>query len=237
MQTATPTLSAVAAAVALGLFYDSETTGLPEWGMPSEDPCQPHIVGLCAKLVNLETREVVKEFDVLVKPDGWTWDDSATSEDAAFKAHGITVARATAEGIPEKDATQMLLDMVAMGEQLGAVTLIGHNESFDRRMVRIALKRYFDRALAEGEADPGDQPSDKWKNQVAYCTCWQAHKFTKLPKNKKPKLVEAFQHFTGRAMEGAHSAGGDVDGCMTVYWAIQDLLNPPAAVAPELQAA
>lgn len=239
METAetTATLTPVAAAVALGLFYDTETTGLPDWGTPSEDPCQPHIVNLCAKLVNLETREILNAFDVLIKPEGWAWDDSDTSEDAAFLTHRITMARAAAEGIPEKEAVDMLLAMVATGEQLGTVILVGHNESFDRRMVRIALKRYFDRPLAEGEADPGDQPSDAWKAMTAFCTCWQAHKFTKLPKNKKPKLTEAYQHFFGQPMEGAHSASGDVAGCKAVYFAIQDLLNPPAPVTPELQAA
>lgn len=215
----------------LMLVYDTETCGIPLWKEPSDHPDQPHIVELAGKLVNIDTRAVVDQMNVIIKPDGWIIPEETTA------IHGVTMERAMEDGIPEQEALGLLLEMLAIGEQLGEVELVGHNESFDRRMVRIALKRYFDRPLAEGEADPGDQPSDKWKNQVAYCTCWQAHKFTKLPKNKKPKLVEAFTHFTGQPMAGAHSAGGDVDGCMTVYFAIQDLLNPPAAVAPELQAA
>jgi DNA polymerase-3 subunit epsilon len=85
------------------LVYDSETTNLPIWKEPSDHPGQPHIVELAAKLVNLENREVINQMCVIIKPDGWAWDDSATTADVAFKTHGITMERAMDEGIPEKD--------------------------------------------------------------------------------------------------------------------------------------
>ncbi|HFO1417848.1 TPA: hypothetical protein ACHIWN_005760 [Pseudomonas aeruginosa] len=31
-------------------IFDFETTGIPEWKLPSEDPCQPHIVEVAALL-------------------------------------------------------------------------------------------------------------------------------------------------------------------------------------------
>lgn len=34
----------------LGIFFDTETQGLPLWNDPSEDPRQPHIVQLAAAL-------------------------------------------------------------------------------------------------------------------------------------------------------------------------------------------
>jgi len=212
-------------ATALGLFFDTETTGLPLWKEPSEDPGQPHIVQLAAKLVNLETREVVKSMDVLVKPDGWSWDDSATSEDPAFLAHRITMERATAEGIPEAEA---LAQFLAMTEELGTDgEVIGHNVSFDKRIVRIAIKRYLD---PQGEDVPSPV-SDAFKARPDFCTMWKSKPICRLPGNKLPKLTEAFLHFTGKPMEGAHSADGDVDGCITVYFAMKDVEAPALKAA------
>ena len=206
-------------ALALGLFLDTETTGLPIWSEPSESPGQPHMVQLAAKLVNLDTREVVKSMDVIVKPDGWVIPDDVIA------VHGITNERAAADGIPEREAVLQFLAMVA--ELAPDEEAIGHNESFDKRIVRMAAKRYLDPGTPETQV----LPSERWKAVKSFCTCWKARPHTKLPKNKLPKLTEAYQHFTGKPMEGAHSAGGDVDGCIAVFFAIRD------AEAPVLQAA
>ncbi len=64
---------------------------------------------------------------------------------------------------------------------------------------------------------------------------WKSKPHTQLPGNKHPKLTEAFQHFTGKAMEGAHSAGGDVNGCIEVFFGIKDA--EAAAAAPQPLAA
>ena len=61
------------------LFYDTETTGMPLWDQPSEDPQQPHIVQLCAWLVDPDTRKTVAGIDLIVKPDGWEVPPAATS--------------------------------------------------------------------------------------------------------------------------------------------------------------
>jgi DNA polymerase-3 subunit epsilon len=204
METITPQTPATPDAFAL--FYDTETTGLPLWKEPSDHVDQPHIVQLAAKLVNLATREVLKSMDVIIRPDGWVIPDDVIA------VHGITNERAAAEGIPEAEAIDQLLAM------WGDVELIGHNESFDRRIVRIATKRHID----PRDPDLAIPVSDEWKAAKSYCTCYKARAHTKLDKNKLPKLTEAYQHFFGKPMEGAHSAGGDVDGCIAVYFAIQD---------------
>lgn len=197
----------------LALVYDTETSSLPLWKEPSGHPDQPHIVELAAKRVNLDTREVVSKMNVIIKPDGWIIPADVTA------IHGITMERAMDEGIPEKDAVEMLLAM------WDGVLLIGHNESFDRRMVRIGIKRFLDPIAA----DPTQLLSETWKAAKADCTCWLSRPYTKLPKNKSPKLTEAYLHFFGKSMEGAHTAMGDVDGCLEVFWAIKDLQTKQAA--------
>jgi DNA polymerase-3 subunit epsilon len=188
----------------LALFYDTETTGLPLFKEPSEHPDQPHIVQLAACLVDLDTRNTIASMDVIVQPSGFTISDEVAA------IHGITTEHAMDVGIPEKMALDML--MALWNERLR----IGHNESFDARIVRIAQSRF---GKSESELT-------LWKAGQAECTCWMARPHTKLEKNKLPKLGEAYQHFIGAPMEHAHSAMADVQGCMAVYFAMQDL---PAA--------
>ena len=211
--TVTPIVAAAASVASCVLIYDTETTGLPLWKEPSDHPGQPHLVQIACKLVNLDTRAVIKAMDVIVKPDGWVIPQDC------IDIHGITNERAAAEGIPEKEAVEQLLAIIVEAEEAGAtIELVGHNESFDRRIVRIAIKRHLDPLAAEGAT----LPSDVWKDRKSFCTMWKAKPHTKLPGNKHPKLTEAYLHFTGQAMQGAHSAGGDVDGCMAVFFAIKD---------------
>lgn len=181
-------------------FYDTETTGIPEWSIPSDDPSQPHIVSLAALKCDAYTRQVVSSLNLVIRPDGWTIPDET------IEIHGITNEQAAAYGVPEELAVAMFLAFV--GDDGIAV---GHNESFDRRMVRIALKRYdiFDEEVMEEWA----------KKERHLCTMWEARS---IMGGKKPKLSEAYAHFIGEPMSDAHSAHGDAKSCMELYWAMQD---------------
>jgi len=46
---------------------------------------------------------------------------------------------------------------------------------------------------------------------------------------KYPKLIDAYRHFFGGMFEGQHSAMGDVNACIVVYFAIKDLESQKAA--------
>lgn len=196
----------------LALAYDTETTGLPLWNDPSDDPRQPHIVQLAAALVDLDTRRTIAGMDVIVKPDGWTIPDEVAA------IHGITTEHALQVGIDESLAVDMLLGLWEGRAR------IAHNESFDARIVRIALKRYgYDAAM------------EAWKAAKVECTQALATPILKLPPTEKMKaarrfhhksanLGEAYQHFTGRPLENAHSAMADVQACIAVYFAIRDQL-------------
>ncbi|THF58042.1 3'-5' exonuclease [Pseudothauera rhizosphaerae] len=192
------------------LFYDSETSGLPLFSEPSEHPDQPHIVQLAALLVDPESRETIASMDVIVRPAGWTIPDEVAA------VHGITTERATAVGVSESIALGLFLDLWGC-----AGLRIGHNESFDARIIRIAQHRF----------DCGEL--DAWKEGAAECTARLATPICALPPTEKmkaakrfhyktPNLGEAYRHFTGRELENAHSAMADVQACRDVYFAIKD---------------
>jgi DNA polymerase III subunit epsilon len=194
----------------LAAFYDTETTGLPLWGDPSDHPKQPHIVQLGALLVDLDTRSTVATIDVIVRPQGWDIPPDVTA------IHGITTEHAREVGIPEKLALRMLLALTE-----GRVR-IAHNESFDARIVRIGLKRYFD-----------EQTVKAWADGQSECTADLATPILELPPTekmvragfKKPKranLREAYRHFFRHDFAGAHSALADAQACRDVYLAIRE---------------
>lgn len=194
----------------LALVYDTETTGLPDFKAPSESPHQPHIVQLGARLLDLDTREIISTLDVVIRPDGWEIPAEVSD------IHGITTEKALAVGVSESLAMGMLLDMWERAE-----CRIGHNEGFDARIVRIAQHRFDDARI------------DAWKAGVAQCTQIIATPILKLPptakmlkagfnKHKSANLSEAYEFFTGRQLVNAHSALADVDACIAVYFAAQD---------------
>lgn len=209
----------------LALFYDCETSGLPLWNDPSEDPRQPHIVQLGARLVDIEARKVISTLDVIVRPDGW----EIPAEVSAI--HGITTEMAMDVGVSESMALGMLLSLWGGDGATPPRLRVGHNESFDARIIRIAALRYEDEPLA-----------DRWKDSFSQCTAKMATQIMKLPPTAKmiaarrnhpktPNLGEAYRFFTGRELEGAHSALVDVDACMAVFFAIVDGATEPALAA------
>ena len=197
----------------IGLFYDTETTGLPLFSEPSEDPRQPHMVQLAACLVDIDTRKTIASMDVIVRPSGWEIPEGVAA------IHGITTERALQVGISESLAVELLMELWNNCD-----LRIAHNESFDMRIVRIALMRHNEKI--------GRDP-DQWKAGVAACTQALSTPILKLPPTEKmlaagrrgaksANLGEAYKHFTGNELAGAHTAMVDVQACMAVYFAIKD---------------
>ena len=193
----------------LALFYDTETTGLPDFKAPSEAAHQPHIVQLAALLVDLDTRQTIQSMDVIVRPDGWTIPDEVAA------VHGITAEYAAEVGIPESLALSMFMELWCGRSR------IAHNEQFDARIVRIALMRY-----------RSEDSAEIWKSGPAECTARMATPICALPPtdkmkavgrfhHKTPNLGEAYRHFTGNDLQNAHSARADVLACRDVYFAIK----------------
>tara|TARA_Y100001949_G_C15960028_1_gene318795 strand:+ start:725 stop:1324 length:600 start_codon:yes stop_codon:yes gene_type:complete len=191
------------------IFYDTETTGLPIWKEPSESENQPHIVQLGAILADADSREVIQRLDVIIKPEGWVIPEEAT------ETHGITNELATTVGVSEADAVALFLQM-----QHGALR-VAHNKTFDHRIVRIATKRFSDFSKETEEAWALKERHD--------CTMAMSKPILELPPRgrfgfKAPKLTEAYEFFTGKQLENAHTAMADAEACMAVYWGVKDHL-------------
>ncbi len=178
----------------LKLFYDTETTGIPDWHAPSDGDQQPHIVQLAALLVDVDTQQTIQSLNLIVKPDGWEIPQEITD------IHGITTEYAQAVGIPERQALETFLALWNGRER------IAHNQSFDARIIRIATKRY-----------SSEDVIDAWKEGPADCTGRLTRPILELP--KMPKLSEACEHF-GIELTDAHTAVADATACRDLYFAL-----------------
>ena len=192
------------------LAYDTETTGLPDWKNPSGGETQPHIVQIAAILADEDTKRVLGSIDLIIKPDGWEIPEET------IEIHGITNEMAQAAGIPEKEALEMFLKLAGKTDKL-----VAHNRTFDKRIIRIATKRY-----------SSDEAIESWSgNKDSHdCTMLLAKPIMEmLPKgrfgSKNPKLEEAYKFFTGNELENAHNAMADAQACMEVYWGIKEKLS------------
>lgn len=180
------------------LFKDTESTGLPDWKSPSDAEHQPHLVQLGAMLVDEESREVVKELELIIKPDGWVIPDEVA------KIHGITTEIALRDGVPEIEALNQLMEM------WDGCKRVSHNKTFDQRIIRIAAKRYLD-----------DAASERWADKDSYlCTM---RMFQQQFGGKNTSLSTCFEKLTGKTLENAHTAMADTKACMEIYWALVDL--------------
>jgi DNA polymerase-3 subunit epsilon len=209
------------------LFYDTETTGLPLFSEPSEDPRQPHIVQIAALLVDVDTRKVHGSLDLTVLHDGWE------SEPKAFEAHGITAEHANQVGVPEHLALALFLELWSR-----AAVRIGHNEQFDARIVRIGMMRH----ASEIDCELYD-----WKGGRAECTQALSTPILRLPptermksagfnKFKSANLREAYKHFYGSDLVGAHTAMADAQACQYVWFAIKGGARAVPAAAASVHA-
>lgn len=196
--------------------YDTETTGLPLFRDPSDDPRQPHLVDICIMAYSADGA-LVDSFEAMVRPNGWVIPAEVTA------IHGITNEMAMDLGIPESEA---LDGFMAIHDRAGL--RIAHNISFDDRIMRIALSRY-----------RGKEAADAFKTTPGYCTCQNSKNLVQCPPTAKmiaagfgrqfkvPTVAEALRHFTGEELVGGHRARPDTEACARVYFAI----NPPVIAA------
>lgn len=183
------------------LFFDTETSGLPDFNKRASDPTQPHIVQLACELTD-HLGSVIESHNVLIRPDGWTI-PKETSD-----IHGITNETAQV-GIAESVAASLFMDMVKK-----ANLLVAHNIKFDKFMARIAMRRF---GLLSDEQD------EWWKALPQFCTMQNTTDLCRLPgkiegRYKFPKLQEAYFHIFNREFDDAHDALADVNACKEIFF-------------------
>lgn len=192
------------------MVFDTETSGLPLWGEPSEDKRQPHVVQYTAVLTDADTQQEMDFVNLLVKPDGWT------IEPDAMKAHGISMETLLAEGGPESAAVEAFASMAKKAD-----LVVGYNVAFDLRIMRIAMLRF-------GYTKDGvDQFA---REQVRkHCCQVQATPLARIPPTDKmmqagrktwktPNLGEAVKAILGEEMDDAHDARADVLYTQRLYF-------------------
>lgn len=201
----------------MDLFFDVETTGLPDFGRPSDDPAQPHLVQLAALLQEDDGAERAS-ISLIIRPEGWEIPEGAA------KVHGIDTATAARLGVPLTHATGIFLAFCQIASQH-----VAHNISFDRKVMRTALLRG---GVARDVIEAAERP--------AFCTMNTATPIVNLPptekmlaagfnKPKAPKLAECIKHFFGEDLVDAHDALVDVRACARIYRHLRSLEAQTAA--------
>ena len=189
------------------LFFDTETTGMVDRYLPPDHEHQPHMVQIAALLTDDDGAEV-SSINLVVCP-------GVPVPVQASNIHGITDEIAKHKGITPHCAAAAFY-----GLSCRADTLVAHNIDFDVIVVSAQLSRL---GKPEHCKEIGRLPT--------FCTMKAATPICQIPHTnprsatdyKWPKLEEAFRHFFGRELEGAHDALVDVRACRDVYFALKDL--------------
>lgn len=196
------------------LFFDTETTGLPDYSKHHGDPSQPDIVQLACILTDRTGEDEIARFKTLIKPHP----ESPWSAEAEA-VHGIKRDYALRFGVRANYAAHIFLKLSE-----GAI-LVAHNAKFDSFLIQTLLHRECESA------------ANLWHFlQQRICTQHESTPILKLPRKgnksdfheaesdsiyKLPKLIEAYRFFTGNELTGAHDAMVDAEACRQVYLGIQ----------------
>lgn len=185
------------------LVFDTETTGIPEFRKPSDDPGQPHVVDIACSLYDGTGLEIGR-FDAIINP-------GVEIPDEVAQIHGITTEIAREHGIPPSEALDRFLELVRR-----AAVIVGHNVSFDIRMMRIMAARV---------------TGEKWECPLPeFCTMRRTTNMVRILKAKPrfsedwkwPNLSEATQHFFNQPHVDAHRARPDCDAAARIFFHLKE---------------
>lgn len=194
------------------LFFDTETTGLPNRSVPLSHPTQPHITQLGAVLqINGQDAMIL---DTLIYPDKWPVQPCGNIiGKRAMELTGITPDMCYEAGIPIADAVELFMIMAA-----NADFIVCHNASFDTKLMGIEYARL----------NSLNHHSTVLMGKKALCTMLASTPICKIKKGdnrtdyKWPKLVEAMQFFFNEGLDGAHNALVDIQATQRLFNLLAD---------------
>lgn len=180
------------------LIVDCETNRLPDdWRAPIT--CLdnwPRAVQIAWAAYDAEQREIASACHI-IRPEGW----EVTAD--ALRVHGITTARAAAEGRPVRDVLRELQEVAA-----GARHIISHNARFDGSVLAAEYLRQ--------EWQPPFDPSRM------ICTMEGSTAYCRLPGGRRgykwPRLDELHWLLFGEFLTKAHDAQHDVAACARCFF-------------------
>lgn len=179
------------------LIFDTETTGMVEFRKPPEDPSQPDLIQLGMLLVDTVDWQPRARHSLLVQLA-----EGVTIDPAAKDAHGISEQDCARYGVDPVVACSLFNQFC-----LQADVIVAHNLSFDASIMKTALFRI------------GNKPH-RFDGRQLVCTKEASTDVLKLPGKygyKWPTLAEAYRHYTGEEIDGAHDALVDTEACLQVF--------------------
>lgn len=195
------------------LIIDCETSGLPNFKLPADDPAQPRVATFAAIFVDADL-QIEREYSVLIKPDGWVLEPDAAA------VNGLSMDCLTAEGVPISEVLDLYATAIVEVPPEGGRVIVAHNAQFDCKCLRGELRR-------AGR-------DDLFQITRNICTMRALTDVCRIPPNggrggyKFPKLSEACVHF-GFDLLGDHSALNDARACLQLFRKMRELDVVPEA--------
>lgn len=177
------------------LFFDTETTGLPDYKADPSDVKQPFIVQLAMVLTD-ETGREMRSFKAPIKTPGLLIDETGE----AFKVNQIAQAHVEKYGIPADEA----LDLFEEYESLAELK-IAYGYRFDGFLIKSMFARI-------GKAQR-EQKIDRYCAMKGYQDAYGG---------KFVKLADSYRTICGRELKDAHDSLADVRAAKTVFFYLKE---------------
>lgn len=179
------------------IFVDVETTGKANFNAAPEADLQPRIVQLAAILCD-GPKEDLAQINLIINT-------CINIPDEASQIHGITNARAKADGVPLFYALQVFWALAKHAD-----VVVAHNIEFDWFVLEGESRRMV--------TDVHLRPK--------FCTMKEMALICKIPGRyddfKWPRLSEAYRYAFNEDFDGAHDALADVRACKRLYFWLKD---------------
>ena len=194
------------------LCFDTETTGLPQGRHISiyETEKWPHIVQLSFVVYDTEKKEVVQEYDEIVKIA-----ENVELTPKSVEIHGITRDVIEKRGIPIEKALYAFKCALRTSD-----CSIGHNLSFDKRLLIVE-------SIRNKGFDANDDSVVQLRFNKEFCTMLNSVDVCKIKMLRKdgsgsfyykyPTLLELHEHLFQTKPHNAHDSKVDVIVCLRCY--------------------